>query len=179
MNWKEKFQVIKLCSDEELLGLIEDDFYVKDKGSSVEFIKNIRALYPFVTDDYIEFLNMTNGADIAQCRFLEEDNFDSIAMVHSGSYPKEKWMTFGLDAGGNPILLHESGKVALGEGKANKEIYTFVADSFSDFLSEVIMGQRYASIYRIEPDKFIEFYKAEIEEDPWLDFLIKIRWIAV
>jgi len=177
MNWKDKFTIVSsgIDTNED----IEQDFFIKGKGAPYEFISKLKAEYPFVTEDYIQFLEMTDGADIAQCRFLESNNYDSIAPQYGGTYSKERWMPIGYEAGGDPILLHNSGKIALGEGKSNKESFIYLAENFSDFLCEVIMGPRYASIFRIVQDKYDEFYAEELEEDPWLAFLVENGWVKI
>jgi hypothetical protein len=177
MDWKDKFRIVNSCIDTN--EDIEQDFYIKGKGASSEFILKLKSRYPFVSEDYLQFLEITDGADIAQCRFLEEGDFDSIAGQYGQIYPKERWMPFGYEAGGDPLLLGNSGKVALGEGKANKEVFIILANSFSEFLCEVLMGQKYASVFRVEQDEYDKFYKEEIEDDPWLAFLVKNQWIII
>jgi len=177
MDWKDKFRIVNSCIDTN--EDIEQDFYIKSEGAPNDFVLKLKAIYPFVTEDYLQFLEMTDGADIAQCRFLEANNFDSFAEQYGQSYPKKSWMPIGYEAGGDPLLLHKNGKIALGEGKANKEVFTFLASNFSEFISEVLMGQRYASIFRIEKGEFNEFYEDELDDDPWLAFLIQNQWVRI
>jgi len=177
MDWKEKFHVV--ISSDEINDEIEADFYLKDAGAKNDFLEKIKLEYPFVTDDYLNFLRMTDGADIAQCSFLETNNFDDFASQYGQTYSKKTWMPFGFEAGGDPLLLHFSGKIAMGDGKANHENVVFLANNFSDFLNNVLMGSKYASIFRIEEDNFSEFYQNEVEDDPWLAFLVKRNWVEI
>jgi len=178
MSWKEKFNLVISCLDgnED----IEQDFYIKAHGVSNIFIDNLKVNYPFITNDYLEFLEITDGADIAQCVFFGVDDFDSSARLYVDVFSKEDWMPFAYEAGGDPLLLHKNGKIFLGDGKSNKESFIFLANSFSDFLCDVLMGQRYASIFRIEEIEHHKFYKEELEDDenPWLTFLVNNKWIS-
>lgn len=177
MDWKEKFAVVAACLEthEE----IEQDFYIQPEGAPADLITKVRADFPFVSDDYLQFLALTNGADIAQCRLVEGEGLESMPEQYGDVYPKECWLPFGWEAGGDPLLLHESGKVAIGEGKSNDEAVEFAADSFADFLSNVLMGQRYAATYRIPDEEQLEFYHTEIDEDPWLTFLVEQKWVRL
>lgn len=156
---------------------IEQDFYVKDSGVSSQFLEKLKKEYPFTPQSYIDFLEYTNGADIAQCRFLEENNFDVYTSQYSLSYPKQNWLVFGFDAGGRPLLINLCGNVCLGEKYSTNEEFIHLANSFSEFLTEVIMGQNYALLFDIEPCDKRDFYIEEIGEDPWLAFLVKQNWI--
>jgi len=177
MNWKDKLLFVASCVDTN--DEIQDDFYLKNVGTKSDFISNLKIEYPFVTKDYIEFLELTDGADIAQCRFLEKSNFYSVSNSYNDIYAKETWMPFGYEAGGDPLLLHSSGKIALGDCKANKDTFVFLADDFSKFISEVIMGQKYASLFRVHVQHYNNFYKNELEDDPWLAFIVKNEWLKI
>ena len=177
MNWIDKLNAVEACleTNED----IEQDFYIKQSGASRHLIAKLQVDFPWVAEDYIRFLELTNGADIAQCRFVECERLGSSLEMYGETYPTERWLPFGFEAGGDPLLLHKSGKVALGKGKSNSEEFQYLADSFSSFLSDVIMGQRYASIFRIPQDEHAAFYAEAIGEDPWLAFLVEQEWLKL
>jgi hypothetical protein len=177
MKWKEKFKVASgyVELDEDL----EQDFYLKEFGANDDFISMLRDKYPYISEDYIYFLKLTDGADIAQCTFFSSTTFSRGAEMYSDIYPDSNWFPFGHEAGGDPLMLHNSGKVAIGHGKSTSGEFNFLANSFSDFLNEIIMGPRYPSIFRLEEKDYTDFYKEELEEDPWLAFLIEQKWINV
>lgn len=180
MNWKEKIEFIASCLEDN--EEIEQDFYLKDNGAAKAFLDTLVNAFPFVQEDYLEFLKISDGADIAQCRLLSEREFKSGSSLYSDRYLKYEWMPFGYEAGGDPLLLNRNGKIFLGEGKSSSNDALFIADSFSDFLCNVLMGQRYASIFRVlDTSDQLEFYNEELEEgdDPWLTFLVKNNWISV
>ena len=175
MNWKEKFKIVhKDCETNED---IDSDFYIKGEGASESFLKQLKEEYPFLPLDYFEFLKFTNGADIAQCVLVGNDNFTMTVENYSDVFEKENWMPFAWAAGGDPLLIHKSGKVALGEGKKNKQEYIFVAGSFSEFLNEVLLGQKLGNIYWLSEDEHQSFYKEEKEDDTWIEYLIEQNWI--
>jgi hypothetical protein len=177
MNWEDKFKIVNSClaTNEE----IEQDFYIKDIGASNAAISLIQQKYLFLPQDYVDFLLVTDGADIAQCRFFGSAEHVRASEIYSEVYPKESWFVFGAESGGDPLLIDRAGKVVIGVGKSYSGEFKFLANSFSDFLSEVIMGPRYPIIFGIKESEFPEFIKEEEKEDPWLSFLIERKWLVI
>jgi hypothetical protein len=177
MNWEDKFKIVSSClaTHEE----IEQDFYIKDIGASNAAISLIRQKYIFLPQDYFDFLQVTDGADIAQCRFFGSAEYISASEIYTEVYPKEAWYVFGAESGGDPLLIDCAGKVAIGVGKSYSGEFTLLANSFSDFLSEIIMGPKYPMIFGIKESGFSDFVKEEEKEDPWLAFLIERKWLTV
>ena len=178
MNWKSKFKIIsqRIETNDD----IEQDFYVKEKGASSESISELQKKYPFVSEEYIEFIKFTDGADIAQCRLYGTTEYSNGEEMYSEEYPKDIWFPFGHEAGGDPLLLHQNGKVAIGKAKNISGEYQYLASNFSEFLSEVLMGSLFPSIFRVNEESFGEFIKEELEseEDPWLMFLVEQKWLV-
>ncbi|GAA4441562.1 SMI1/KNR4 family protein [Bremerella cremea] len=177
MDWNEKFAVVEACL--EVNEEIEQDFYLQPSGVSADGLSSLQAEFPFVSDDYLRFLQRTNGADIAQCRFVEVERIPAAIEQYGDVYLPKRWLPFGYDAGGDPLLLHESGQVALGDGTSSSETFEFLADTFADFLENVLMGQRYGAIFRIPLDEQITFYEEELDDDPWLAFLVEQTWLRI
>lgn len=169
MNWKQKIAFVS--AELETNESIEQDFFLNDSVISNNGVLKLKRYCPFVTDDYVEFLGLADGADIAQCTFFGSEESDmqdfvSGAKPYLNAYPKSTWFVFGHDAGGNPLLLHQTGRVALGNANATSDAdATILAESFADFLGEVIMGRNYEALYKAAP-----------ENDPWLAFLIEQNW---
>ena len=176
MDWVAKFDAVVASLETDVS--IEQDFFVKEHGAKESFLNKLESDYPFVPDDYVRFLRMTDGATIAQCRFLGSANFDSLAPLHSDTYPKNDWLLIGLDPGGDPLLLHKTRKVAIGEGKSSSGNFEVLASNFGEFLCDVLMGQRFASVFRVRDDHQ-RFYEGEIDQDPWIAYLVKQGWIKI
>lgn len=177
VDWKAKFDHAE--AGVETNEAIEQDFYLQPQGASAETIARLKSTFPFAADDYVEFLRRSDGADIAQCRFVAGDRIVAQVEQYGDVYPPDRWLPFGYDAGAVPLLLHESGKVALGEGNGSTEVAEFLADSFASFLSDVILGQRYGGIFRVPGEDQADFYAEEIAEDPWLAFLVEQGWVTI
>lgn len=179
MNWEDKFNIVSKCleSNED----IEADFDINEIGASNESTLILRKKYPFISEDYYKFLKITDGADIAQCRLFSSTDYVRGIEMYSNDYPETKWFPFGYEAGGDPFLIGESGKVSLGCGKTSSGNFNILADSFSEFLYDVLMGPKYPSIFRLKEEEFTDFInkEVELEEDPWLAFLIEQEWLKI
>ena len=177
MNWKDKFKIVSSCleTNEE----IEQDFYIKDIGASDAAISLIHQKYLFLPQDYFDFLRVTDGADIAQCRLFGSTKYIRASEIYTEVYPEETWFVFGAESGGDPLLIGCTGKVIIGAGKSYSGEFELLPNSFSDFLSEVIMGPKYPMIFGIKESGFSAFVKAEEKEDPWLAFLIERKWLTI
>jgi len=175
MDWITKFEIVSKCV--EINEDIEQDFYIKEAGISKECAELMRDDHPLITQDYFDFLTYTDGADIAQCRIYSFSEYKAGMELYSDVYDEKHWFVFGADAGGDPLLLHETGKIAIGVGKSIFGEFTFIADTFSDFLNSVLMGPNYPSLFGLSSPEYNEFYREEAEEDPWLNFLIEKGWI--
>lgn len=175
MDWSAKFDVIvtSLESDDR----VADDFFVKECGANEGFIKELKNDYPFIPDAYISFLERTDGATIAQCRFLGSSNFGVFAPLHCNAYPEKDWLLIGLDPGGAPLLLRSTQEIVIGEGKSCSGKFDVLANSFDEFLCDVMMGQRFASVFRVRDLE--QFYKDEIDQDTWIEYLAKQGWIKI
>lgn len=175
MNWEEKIVYVKENLDQ--YEDIEDDFYVQKNGMSIESIDSLRETYPYITHDYIRFIKLTDGADIAQCRFYGSSEYGGVAQIYSDIYMTSEWFAFGHTAGGDPLLMNKSGMVALGYAKKTSGDFHILADSFADFMGDVLMGKQFPLIYQVEESELSEFLAEEREDDPWVAFLIEMNWV--
>jgi hypothetical protein len=179
MNWKEKFRFVSqyLEANDD----IDQDFYIKEAGANSETLSVLSTKYPFISEEYIEFIRVTDGADIAQCRLYGSSEYAHGEEMYSGEYKNNEWFPFGHEAGGDPLLLEHSGKVAIGTGKSVSGEFEYIANNFSEFLSEILMGTNYPSIFRIGKENYSEFIQRELEsgDDPWLNFLVKQKWLYI
>ena len=177
MYWANKFKIANQFLQTE--ADIDQDFYIKENGASTNAISTLNEKYSFIPEEYFKFLSISDGADIAQCTLFSSLDYAKGKEMYSNAYPEKHWFPFGHESGGDPLLLHESGKVAIGFGKNISGKYNFICDNFSDFLGEVLMGPKYPLLFRIKTDAFNEFIEEESEDDPWLAFLIKQNWLNV
>ena len=172
MTWQQKFEICAGLSKADVD--FEDDFLIGASPASSEFIQEIRTRFPFATEDYLEFLGLTDGADIIQAAFFgseEQSNFRTLwsgVELYEPVYKPDEWLAFGCEAGGAPFLLHSSGKIAVGAIDPPDGSVEFVAESFSDFMGEVVMGKRYNAFFDGEP--------ADDPEDTWYAFLKEQQW---
>lgn len=173
--WLPKFAIAQRLVDEgEEIGPIDSDFFISDTGASPEAIRLLKQAFPSIPDDYVRFLEHTDGAEIAQCTLFgsEDSEFTSfteasLCELYESTYPRSTWFVFGHDAGGNPLLLSTTGSVSIGDAHLSRAARN-VAQSFSEFLSNVLFGGDYPKLYDSDPDP----------DDPWWAFLKSEGWVS-
>lgn len=177
MNWTTKFKVVLECIDSR--EDIDADFYLSDRVASEEELTQIKITFPLIKNEYIEFLSLYNGADIAQCRIFGASELKRAEEIYSDVYSKSEWFIFGTDAGGDPLIQNKKGEIFIGLGKTINIEYSFLANSFFDFINQVLMGENYPRIFWIKDNEFKELINQEKGDDPWLDFLIEQKWLTL
>ncbi|WP_144393899.1 SMI1/KNR4 family protein [Pleionea sediminis] len=175
MNWEEKFRIVDSCLESN--PDIDADFYIKPNGATPSEVSQLTNKFPYVPKDYIRFLTLCNGADIAQVRFFGTDEYEDNQEIYSDVYPEDSWYVFGADAGGDPVMLNVKGFIAIGLSKSISSEYRILAGNFSEFLNDVIMGSNHPLLFGVNKSEFQEFIQKEIEEDPWLEFLVDHKWL--
>ena len=178
MNWDKKFSVVLDCIDER--EDIDCDFYLVDRHVSDDEITELTESYPLISKEYINFLKLYDSADIAQCRLFGPSKLKRAKEIYSDVFGVNEWFVFGADAGGDPILQNSIGEVYIAEGKSIEPEYSLLANSFSSFISDVLMGEKYPLVFWIQNNEndFKEFINEEKDEDPWLQFLIEKKWLT-
>jgi hypothetical protein len=174
VNWQTKFRICVERAEGDVD--FQDDFLVGSSPAPDAFIQEVRARFPFVTGDYLEFLGLTDGADIIQAAFFGSDRQTLFRSLWSGVdiyapvYRPGRWLSFGCEAGGAPFLMHRDGRIALGAIDPPDGSVDFIAANFTDFMGEVVMGTRYNTFFDGEPENEND------PEDTWYAFLKQQQW---
>ncbi|MCA9040109.1 MAG: SMI1/KNR4 family protein [Planctomycetaceae bacterium] len=173
MSWLEKMQQTKLA-------LVENPrlqiVFSSCTPAPETFIDLLRDRYPFLPETYLLFLKQTDGADI--CMFVlagsGESSFPSIETLikrwkpNLGSGPI---LPIGEDPSGDCIAIIKDGSVvAIDYTIDSTDEATYLADSFDDFLDNVLMGNKYPSLF---PGGLTPHH-----ENEWTHFLREKGWLG-
>ena len=106
---------------------------------------------PWLPKDYLEFLNITDGA------ILEMFVFYGIADGHPHQIPDEDiyaepystddWFTVGNDPAGDAFVIHRSGKIATVGSDPPPDEPVPLCDSFRELIEEICCGPRYVDYF--------------------------------
>ena len=146
-------------------------------------LKLLSKFIDHVIDEYKEFLQNFDGAEIDDFRFLSlvDDSYiesiDSLIKDYGEIYaqigeenpfkPGGNRLPIALDSGGNVIYLNKKGEVWIFYNDSGDD--EFIASSFEEFMNDVIFGEKYREYYNLSDE--------ECEEDEWYQYLKKKGWV--
>ena len=171
MTWKEKLAL----SREDAAKIPEMIIcFSEEPGADESFISQIASAFPFVTEDYLDFLRETDGAIMFVFVLFGSDKSWTRTIFDETAAWKyligDAGLVISADAWGNPIVLCNDRRVRLLDFTMEKiQDGLILADSFGSFLSDVLMGDRLPLLCGGE---FPEGYETE-----WLTHLRRHGWI--
>ncbi|TWU09119.1 hypothetical protein CA54_43590 [Symmachiella macrocystis] len=198
MGWREKFDLLreKVKSDEKFWALCD----LHDPASD-EFIDSVQKTYPFVSDEYLEFLRYTDGCRIHyQCflgsgapHFIPEWLFAPSAFqcpalfdeaqALSESLPKWRnvaelgpFLPIASDGGAGSaeayFLMLEDGRILEIDCETKKTSWDqVIANSFGELLDNIIMGEKHYLLGCDDPGDWSPY-----NENDWTRFLNEQGW---
>jgi hypothetical protein len=130
--------------------------------------------FPFVDPEYREFLRFSNGLQIDMYNFFScyDSGQNSIAKAVQRWKPTigDEGLPIGEDPSGDGILLCKDGRIRLVNIYLNNAMEGRVlAISFSDFMSDVLMGPLFPSLF---PKGWNVYH-----ENKWTQFMRHNKWI--
>jgi hypothetical protein len=149
MSWKEKLETTReSLSDTPDLAIV----FSEGCGASEEFIAALQGQFPFIGADYLDFLRETDGVQIDMYQLFGSgrSRFASISDALNRWKPVlgDAGIPIGEDPSGDCIVLTRSGTVVLMDyQKDNVAQGRILAESFGDFLADVLMGKRFPSLF--------------------------------
>lgn len=165
--WRDKLAVLRRQPQEPPLLFV---FSSSDQPAPVDHIAAVQARAPFVPPSYLDFLQITDGAqfDFFVLYGSGQSQFRSLADANeswSRVVDLSKSLVIGEDAGGNAFILDEDGRVRRMRTDPPDKSFV-VAESFDDLLDTVFMGPRYIDLVQ------------EIDEDnAWWPVLRENKWV--
>lgn len=172
MTWKEKLAVTR----EDAARIPEMIMCFHEYPCASEaFIHELRSKFPFVDEEYIEFLRQTDGARFfVFALFGSERSWDRTILGETARWKREiddGGVVISADAYGNPIVLCKDRRVRLLDFREidKMEDGVVLADTFASFLSDVLMGDRLSLLMGGEiPADF---------ESEWITHLRRHGWL--
>ncbi len=179
MSWQEKLEKTRRVREQgESLNI----YFDLVAGASDQFLDLLRRRFPFIDEEYLSFLKISDGASFDMCTLfgsgestypaiigeLEslQDDLEDIPGWEDVAIRNE-FVPIGKNAGGDGFLLMPDRQIVLidyirevpGEGRP-------IANSFAELLDDVFMGPGYDKLFY--PDELTADYK-----NAWTEYLQK------
>ncbi|WP_339912248.1 hypothetical protein [Symmachiella dynata] len=182
MNWQEKLETTRrFCEQDDSL----ENYFGTAEGAPIEFMAALRDRFPFVDDDYLSFLRVSDGASFDICTLfgsgcsryrgviveLESlaDDLEDIPEWEDIA-TENQLIPIGKTAWGDGLLMMPDRQIVVidyihqipGEGRT-------LARSFAELLGDVFMGPRFPTI--VDPDQW-----TPDSENAWTHHLHQQGW---
>jgi hypothetical protein len=173
MTWQQKLQLTRKALQENPRLAIA--FSEGGRGAPESFLHELMQKYPFLSPDYVAFLRVADGLQIDTCAL-----FGSGATPFT-SIPKatKRWQTtmhltqflpIGEDASGRCFALNREGEVwRFDKDPTAPHNPRQLAASFSDFLDNVLMGDRFVDLF--------DGYWQNRKDNEWTQHLRQKGWL--
>ncbi len=159
MNFMEKLNLLKKVYEEL-------DIYLSfpEKGTSSNEIAQLKNYYAFIPKDYEKFLKEYDGLHISWCTLIGSDSAKfanrSKIIPFWQKVIDEKYVPIAKNAQGDLFAIKlENEAIMLFD--AHTEKTEFIATSFSEFMSDCVLGKRYGEFAYIENNPFYDFLKEQ------------------
>lgn len=149
--------------------------FATNSGMNAADVDKVRNTFPFADVEYLRFLAETGGLQIDMYQFFgsKDSSFTSLAEGWQRWFPsvKNDGNPIGEDPSGDCIALCRDGKIRLVSIYLDSVSQGIVlAGSFAEFLSDVLMGPRFPTLF---PLGF-----SSADENEWTRFLRSQKWLT-
>ena len=138
--------------------------------ASEDDLAELKAVRPWLPDDYVEFLRLTDGAVLEMFVLYgaAEGHPHSIKnrSFYIEPYGKDDWFPVGNDPAGDAIVIHRSGRIATIGSDPPPDQPTCLCDTFHELIEEFCCGPRY-----------IEYFRGSPDGSDWLEHLRSQGWV--
>jgi hypothetical protein len=150
MAWGDKLEITRAAlSEKPELAIAFSDA----KGASEQFVESLRRELPFVDNAYLDFLRATDGVQIDMFVLFGSGGSEFTSLTEGTKrwgplLEGTGWLPIGEDPSGGCIAITQEGRIVLlhlsmPEPNHAKE----VAEGFSEFLDEILMGPRFVELF--------------------------------
>jgi hypothetical protein len=172
MAWQDKLEITRTAlAQRPEMAIVFDE---GGKGAPEEFLSTLVATYPFLPQEYLDFLRTTDGLQIDMCMVYGSGMtpFRSIPQAAELWRPilnLSRFCPIGEDASGRCFAVNREGEVWRFDhdppdtGNARK-----LASSFSDFLDNVLMGSRFVELF--------DGHWANRRDNEWTQHMRQVGW---
>ncbi|MEP3482408.1 MAG: SMI1/KNR4 family protein [Fuerstiella sp.] len=126
---------------------------------------------PWLPDDYLEFLRLTDGAVLEMFVFYGIRDGHTFPIANKGFYTEpygDDWYAVGHDPAGDAFVLHRTGRVATIGSDPPPDEPVPLCDTFHELIENICCGQRYIEYFGGPPKP---------DESEWLDHLRLQGWV--
>ena len=128
------------------------------------------SIRPWLPDDYLDFLRLTDGAVLEMFVLYGISDGHTFPIsdkdFYVEPYGKDNWFAVGHDPAGDAFVIHRSGRIATIGSDPPPDQPVPLCDNFHELIENVCCGQRY-----------IEYFGGPPGESEWLDYLRLQGWV--
>jgi hypothetical protein len=150
MTWREKLEITRRSlPDHPTLEIV---FELAAAGAPEAFISALRSQYPFITNDYLEFLRFSDGAQLWMFVLFgsKPSTFPSIPEARS------RWasnlgdrLPIGEDPSGMCLVMERAGNIVTIDYTTDAGDHVeSLASTLGEFLDEVLLGPRFPELFK-------------------------------
>ena len=124
---------------------------------------------PWLPDDYVEFLRMTDGAVLEMFVLYGIADGHTYPIADKGFYTEpygDDWYAVGHDPAGDAFVIHRTGRVATIGSDPPPDEPVPLCDDFHQLIENVCCGQRY-----------VDYFDGGMNDSEWLDHLRLQGWV--
>jgi hypothetical protein len=151
MAWQDKLQVTRRAlADRPEMAIVFD---ASSQGASEDFLRTLIASYPFLSQDYLDFLKTTDGLQIDMCVMYGSGMTPFRSIVQAANMWRpildlSRFCPIGEDVSGRCFALNCEGEVwRFDHDPPDPANARKLASSFSEFLDNVLMGSRFVELF--------------------------------
>lgn len=173
MTWEEKLLTAIDDSKDMPMPKIVFRFARPVDGS---FVEDLQRKYPFLDHEYCRFLSVTDGASLWMYEFFGSGSskmpaLEDLMQRWPPNVDSLRVFPFAEDPSGNCIAMRENGEVIQFGFRAESDTdCTALAQSFGQFVGNVLMGEDFYSLFDIPATEF--------EDNEWTDYLKQKGWLS-
>jgi hypothetical protein len=151
MTWYEKLQATRVAlHDTPEMAIVFSEGKV---AATEEFITTLIEQFPFVSEDYINFLRLVNGLQIDVCVLFGSGTTPFPSIFGAVNRWQDiidisKVLPIGEDSTGSCFALNQKREIWRYDYDLPELInHNKLADTFPEFLNDVLMGQRFPDLF--------------------------------
>ncbi|MCO8124945.1 SMI1/KNR4 family protein [Stieleria sp. TO1_6] len=163
-------RLARLLTREGMTDRFVSSYFEAQPPASDSQIDKLRRSVPWIPDDYVEFLRLTNGCRLEFFVFdgLGDDTPDPIAknQWQLDDYGRDRWLAIGRDSGGDVFALGLGGAVGTISFDPPPESPVPLCDDFQTLIEHVCCGNGYA-----------DYFGGDVADSDWHSHIASFGWV--
>lgn len=144
-------------------------YFDSREAASNTILNGLRSRWSWLSEEYLDFLRVTNGCVLEFFVFYGAGINDSVTVETcqhvAEPYGNDRWFVAGHDASGDALVLGQSGDVGLIGTDPPPDEPTRLCSGFHELIEHVCCGPGYA-----------DYFGGDVDESEWFEFIRARGW---